>query len=244
MRMKSADRRTEPTARELPFMNGDRLDQPTFHALYDQCPPGVKAELIGGMVYIMPSPVSLNHGDPHSRIVQWLANYAEETDGVRSVVDTSNILGPESEPQPDAALFVLPEYGGRVTVDGDGMVQGPCELVAEVAHSSVAIDLHRKRDDYTAAGVREYIVIVTRGSQVIRFARRGTRLVEKGPDDDGVIRSTVFPGLWLDPAGMFAPNTRRITATLRDGLSTPEHAAFVAKLEAKRAALARRKPKS
>ena len=40
-----------------PFQNGDKMDQKTFHALYEQTPDGFKAELIGGIVY-MASPVS------------------------------------------------------------------------------------------------------------------------------------------------------------------------------------------
>ena len=51
---------------------------------------------------------------------------------------------------------------------------------------------------------------------------------------DGVFRSAVFPGLWLDPRGLFAENTRQLTAAVKKGLASPEHAAFVAELEARR----------
>jgi hypothetical protein len=44
-----------PTA----LMEGQDLDQPTFHALYEAMPPGTRAELIDGVVY-MPSPVGVN----------------------------------------------------------------------------------------------------------------------------------------------------------------------------------------
>ena len=37
------------------LVEGQRLDQPTFHALYEAMPPGTRAELIDGVVY-MPSP--------------------------------------------------------------------------------------------------------------------------------------------------------------------------------------------
>ena len=40
------------------LVEGQRLDQPTFHALYEAMPPGTRAELIDGVVY-MPSPVGL-----------------------------------------------------------------------------------------------------------------------------------------------------------------------------------------
>lgn len=40
---------------------GRRLDQPTYHALYEAMPPGTRAELIGGVV-CMPSPVGRGRG--------------------------------------------------------------------------------------------------------------------------------------------------------------------------------------
>jgi hypothetical protein len=32
------------------LVEGQRLDQPTFHALYEAMPPGTRAELIDGVV--------------------------------------------------------------------------------------------------------------------------------------------------------------------------------------------------
>ncbi len=55
-----ADRTTTSAAPTL-LIEGQRLDQPTFHALYEAMPPGTRAELIDGVVY-MPSPVSDAHG--------------------------------------------------------------------------------------------------------------------------------------------------------------------------------------
>ena len=79
------------------------------------------------------------------------------------------------------------------------MSSGP-ELVAEVASSSVNIDLTTKFRIYRRNGVREYLVwrCWTRPST-------GSRCVESQydrlqPGDDGLYRSEVFPGLWLDVA--------------------------------------------
>jgi hypothetical protein len=44
-----------------PLCNGDHLDQPTFHARYEAMPEHVRAELIGGIVY-MASPQKIAHG--------------------------------------------------------------------------------------------------------------------------------------------------------------------------------------
>jgi hypothetical protein len=60
------------------------------------------------------------------------------------------------------------------------------------------------------------------------------RFVTLSPDADGLYRSRVFPGLWLDPAALLERNTRRLRAVLDQGLATREHAAFVARLTAVR----------
>ena len=56
----------------LELENGSRMDQRTFHALYLKSPEGFKAELIGGTVYVMSSPVSPLHGRSHFRVGYWL----------------------------------------------------------------------------------------------------------------------------------------------------------------------------
>jgi hypothetical protein len=54
------------------------------------------------------------------------------------------------------------------------------------------------------------------------------------PGADGILRSEVFPGLWLDPAAFLKRDGKRLLAVLRQGLAAPEHAAFVAKLASKK----------
>jgi hypothetical protein len=51
------------------------------------------------------------------------------------------------------------------------------------------------------------------------------------PDREGIWKSRVFPGLWLDGPALLARDTVRLVATLQKGLATPEHAAFVRKLQ-------------
>src|SRR6202035_5074153 len=58
----SAARRTRTPKKDLPpLVNGDHLDQKTFHERYEAMPE-VRAELIGGIVYIMSSPQRNRHG--------------------------------------------------------------------------------------------------------------------------------------------------------------------------------------
>jgi Uma2 family endonuclease len=223
-------RKSRAKAKELPpLMNGDRLDQKTFHERYEAMPDNVRAELIGGIVY-MSSPQLFPHGESQSFVSHWLVEYRRATPGTKTHLNSTQIMGPESEVQPDAALFVAPQYGGQVRIDTDLYAIGAPDLVAEISWSTESIDLHAKKDDYEAAGVREYVVVALRRKQVFWFTRHRGKFKEMSPDKDGIFRSQVFPGLWLDPAPLLRDDYEQVFVVLHQGLKTPEHPAFVAKL--------------
>jgi Uma2 family endonuclease len=223
------------TAQEtrLPALeNGDRLDQKTFHARYLAMPKHVRAELIGGIVY-MPSPLKRRHGRHGSRFIHWLCEYELATPGTECLENTTTILGPQSEPEPDGCLIILPECGGQTWEDDEGFLNGAPEFIAEVSHSSESIDLHAKKMDYETAGVREYMVVALRTNQVFWFVRRRGKFRELACGRDGIYRSEVFPGLWLDPAALLRRDGKRVLAVLRKGLASREHVAFTEKLARK-----------
>jgi Uma2 family endonuclease len=221
---------TLPTAPPL-LEAGDRLDQKTFHARYEAMPPGTRAELIGGVVH-MPSPLKIPHGQMHVRVIRWLNEYEDATPGTMTLDNATNILDEHSEPQPDACLLIIPSKGGQTRVENQYVVGAP-ELIVEVASGTESIDLHAKRTDYERAGVREYIVVVLRQAQVIWHIKRGEQFEELPAGPDGILRSEVFPGLWLDPAALLRLDNPRLLEVLRQGLSSPERAAFAVQLAAK-----------
>ncbi|MEZ4865160.1 MAG: hypothetical protein R3C14_27840 [Caldilineaceae bacterium] len=51
--------------------------------------------------------------------------------------------------------------------------------------------------------------------------------VELTPDEAGILRSTIVPGLWLQPSAIWDNNLAAILATLQAGVAAPEHMAFV-----------------
>ncbi|HZW31054.1 MAG TPA: Uma2 family endonuclease [Isosphaeraceae bacterium] len=212
------------------LVEGLRLDQPTFHALYEMMPPGTRADLIDGVVY-MPSPVGCEHGIAQVPVIVWLDYYAEQTPRLQVMDNASTILGWKSEPQPDGLLRILPEYGGR-TWDEDGFVHGGPELVVEVSKATRYVDLVPKKADYERAGVREYVVRAIDPDEIFWFGQEQGVLVQRPIGGDGLYRSTVFPGLWLDPLALIQGDRRRLRAVVDLGCATPEHAAFVAKLAA------------
>lgn len=201
---------------------GDQLDQPTFHARYEAMPPSFRAELVEGVV-IVPSPLLMSHGESHALAMLWLGYYQARTPGVKSLDNATTILSEDSEPQPDGSLILDPRCGGQ-TRDYEGYVAGAPELIVEVASSSESYDLHSKFRAYQAAGVREYLVVLLREKRMQKFVLREKEFVEQTPDADGVVRSELFPGLWLDSAALMAGDAARMLATLDLGLATPEHA--------------------
>ena len=187
-----------------------------------------RAELIGGIVYLS-SPQKRPQGRCQRLLARWLDEYEEATPGTEGLYNSTSILGTESEPQPDGCLLILPECGGQTWEDENQYLCGAPELVAEVAWSTESIDLHAKKTDYEKAGVREYVVVALRMNRVLWFVRGG-KFKEMAAGADSLLRSEVFPGLWLDPSALLRGNRKRLLAVLRRGLAAPEHAAFVAKL--------------
>lgn len=212
-----------------PLENGDHLDQKTFHARYEVMPEDCRAELVGGIVYFAPLR-KFPHGKGQQLVSHWLGEYAEATPGTDALLNNTQILGPDSEPEPDGCLFILPEWGGQVYVDENEYLNGAPELIVEVSSSTESIDLNRKKLDYQKAGVREYVVLALRTQQVFWFVRQRGKYKEVPLPADGIFRSRAFPGLWLDAEAILRSDRRRVLAALRLGLASPEHAAFVAKL--------------
>jgi Uma2 family endonuclease len=217
-----------------PLEAGQCLDQPTFHERYEAMPPNTRAELVGGVVY-MPSPLSADHGEPDNDVSGWLFHYKRFTPGVRSPNDATVILDQWGEPQPDCQLRIPAELGGQTHLDENGYITGAPELVVEIARSSRSYDLKQKKADYERAGVAEYLVVELDPNRIHWFVRRGTRFAQLQPGPVGVYRSKIFPGLWLDALALFSEDLDRVIKVLEQGLATPEHAAFVAKLAAARA---------
>jgi Uma2 family endonuclease len=213
-----------------PLRDGDRLSREEFERRYDAMPDLKKAELIEGVVH-MPSPARHNrHSRPHAQVVGWLIQYESATPGVQTGAECSTRLALASMPQPDALLLIDPERGGRARISDDDYVEGGPELVAEVAASSDSLDATVKRRLYLRNGVCEYVLWRVADGELDWFVRRGNRFVRLRPGRDGVLRSQVFPGLWLDRAALLRGDLAAVLGVLQQGLASPEHAAFVARL--------------
>lgn len=216
-----------------PLESGDRLTREEFERRYHAMPELTKAELIEGVVF-MPSPVRFRrHGRPHAHMVGWLVQYEAETPGVETGDNSTTRLDLDNEPQPDAVLLIDPARGGQARISDDDYVEEAPELVAEVASSSVSFDLNAKLQVYRRNGVCEYVVWRVLDREIDWFLLRTGRYERQNPDPQGLLRSAIFPGLWLDVAALIRGDLSSVLATLRRGLASPEHDVFMARLNPK-----------
>ena len=210
------------------LQNGQRLDRAEFHERYAAMPSGTRAELIEGIVR-MPSPLSNDHGEANFPLVVWIDHYLEKTPGLRGAINASTLLDDRAEPQPDVLVRIPAESGGSSRLE-NGFIVGPPELVVEIARASRATDLGSKKTDYERAGVAEYLVVELEPDRIHWFALRQGRFQVIAPGADGISRSEIFPGLWLDADALFHNDRARLRAVVDQGVATAEHARFEARL--------------
>jgi Uma2 family endonuclease len=215
-----------------PLIPGDNLSREEFLRRWELNPHVKRAELIGGVVF-MPSPVSIDHGATDNCGGTWLGVYHAATPGTQSGQNTT-ILLLEDAPQPDDHLRVLPEYGGASWNEGHYLAGAP-ELVVEVCRSSSAYDLHQKLDLYRAAKVQECLAILLDEKEIRWHTLKKGKYQLIRPGADGIWKSRVFRGLWLDGKALLKNDMRRVLDRLQDGLDSAEHEAFVKELASRKA---------
>ncbi len=214
-----------------PLQNGDHLTRAEFERRYEAMPELKKAELIEGVVYV-PSPVRFRkHSGPHFVLTTWLGSYCASTPGLEGGDNSTLRMDLDNEPQPDVFLRIKPSHGGQSKTDDDDYVEGAPELVCEIAASSASYDLHEKLKAYRRNGVREYIVWRVLDEEIDWFVLRQERYVKLPMPADGIFRSELYPGLWLDSTALIHGDIPKVLFMLQQGLATPEHATFVTGLE-------------
>ena len=95
----------------------------------------------------------------------------------------------------------------------------------------VSYDLHDKLNVYRRNGVGEYLVWRNEDRAMDWFILTNGRFETLPVGDDGILRSTVLPGLWLDPAAVMRGDLRRALEVLNQGITDASHESFVEKLK-------------
>ncbi|MEL7242741.1 MAG: Uma2 family endonuclease [Cyanobacteria bacterium J06573_2] len=213
---------------KIPLLeSGDRLTRHEFERRYTAMPDNRKAELIEGIVY-MASPLRIrSHGEPHGNLILWLGTYKITIPGLILGDNSTVRLDLDNEPQPDVVLLFDDKNGGQACISEDDYIEGAPELVAEVAASSASNDLHDKKNAYRRNGVLEYIVWQVFENKIDWFYLQNGEYVSLEPDAKGIIKSNIFPGLWLATSAFLAGEMNQVIKVLQQGLNSPEHTEFV-----------------
>jgi Uma2 family endonuclease len=145
-----------------------------------------------------------------------------------SAGDNSTVmLDMENEHQPDDVLLI---ESGQTAIE-DGYIVGAPEWAGEISASTVDTDLGPKFEAYRRNGVQEYVVWRVLDREIDWFRLRGDKYDRLLADATGIIRSEVMPGLWLDVSALIQGNLVRVHEVLHQGLQSPEHQQFVARLK-------------
>lgn len=222
-----ANQSSQTTSIIPPLENGDRLTRYEFERRYTAMPHLKKAELIEGVVYVPAALRFRSHGQPHSHIMTFLGVYQAFTPKVELGDNVTVRLDLDNEPQPDAVLLI---NGGQATISSDDYIEGAPELVVEVAASSAAYDLYDKKRAYRRNGVREYLVWRVYDQELDWFSLKAGEYIKLEPDSEGIIRSQVFPGLWLATSQLLSGKMTEVLSILQQGLDSSQHQEFCQRL--------------
>jgi Uma2 family endonuclease len=209
--------------KDLLFEPGDRMGREEFLSRWERMPELKFAELIDGVVYL-PSPTSAGHSRKHGVLLAWTAVYAGRAAFVEILPEATWFME-ESAPQPDVALRIKPDFGGQ-SRDAGKYVAGAPEFVAEVCGSRRSYDLGPKLELYERAGVCEYLAVLLEERRLEWRMLRAGAFQLTTPDDDGVFRSSVLPGLWLDEPAFWRDDIPAVLPRLEQGLTSGEFLLF------------------
>jgi hypothetical protein len=210
---------------------GDRMELEEFLDRWEK-EPGLKfAELIDGVVY-MPSPLSI----PHSRfdgMAQLVLSHYAVLSSVCESLPQATWLMQRNAPQPDLALSLKPEYGGKMKVASGELASGLPELVVEICRSSRSYDLGPKLALYRRARVPEYLAILVEEKRFEwRILARGRYQLLKAAG--GIFHSHIFRGLWIDEPAFWREDGKRLLTVLEEGMNSPEFLDFKRRVTARK----------
>lgn len=226
------NRLNQSVSKEIPILeNGDRVTRAEFERRYHQMGNVKKAELVEGIVY-MPSPVRIRkHSNPHGRIMTWLGVYEATTPSVMLGDNPTVRLDIDNEPQPDALLRLEESVSGTSRISEDDYIEGPPELIVEIASSSASYDLYDKREAYRRNGIREYLVWLVEDQELRWYIWEEGSYQQQPLDESGMIKSPFFLGLWLNVSALLRGEMQQVLATLNSGLVSQAHQKFVEQLQ-------------
>ena len=172
-------------------------------------------EWVDGKVIPM-SPISLEHADVGVFLLRLLAAYVEARDLGKVLHDPFQMkTGPDLPGRAPDILFVAKRNLGRLK---RLCLEGPGDLVVEIiSPGSRAVDRGEKFYEYEQGGVPEFWLIDPQRRQA-EFYQRGEDGIFRSapPDAEGIYRSKVLAGLWLNVSWLWQTPLPATLSVLRE----------------------------
>ena len=173
----------------------------TYEEFLDWADEETRAEWVDGEVIVF-MPPKVRHADVVVFLVN-LVSYVVRRRGLGRVLAAAFEMKLDMIPSsrdPDVAFVA----NNHLDLIRGGRLDGPADFVVEVlSPDSVTRDRRDKRREYARAGVREYLIVDGREGQfgvtLLRLNEERT-FVDVESDADGLLRSDVLNGFWIDPA--------------------------------------------
>jgi Uma2 family endonuclease len=162
---------------------------------------GSRYEIIDGELVVTPSPIPPHQASSGGLFFE-LESFVRPRRLGRVLYAPVDVKPAEDEPIliPDL-VFVARE---RLGIIGPKAIEGAPDLVVEILSPSTRErDLGVKRAIYARYGVREYWLVDLDARRVTGLVLRGGRY-EPRPQEGGIARSEVLPGLAIDVVALFA----------------------------------------
>lgn len=174
-----------------PMTTGQSFTASAFLHRYQQTPPGLRAELLEGVVTVRMG-TGAPHADAHAFFVMWLGMFQARNPGWKVMVQPTVVLPGENVVEPDVALLEKGRTHGE-----HGYLEGAPTLVVEIAHSTLHRDLYKKKAIYRRAGLPIYLVWDVSSQKLHWFELQDSRRYRRIPLRDGIWKSKHLPELSL-----------------------------------------------
>ena len=178
------------------------------------CDEDTLAEWVDGEV-VMYSPASRRHQEVQKFLLGLLDAYVRARDlGTVLGAPFQMHLGPLKRGREPDVLFIRNENLNRLR---DTYLEGPADLVVEVASEESRLrDYGEKLAEYELGGVGEYWIVDPERDEVRFFQRKGDRFIPAFPDEGGIYRAAVIPGLWVKVGWLLADPPPPVLDALRE----------------------------
>ncbi|MDQ3461175.1 MAG: Uma2 family endonuclease [Deinococcota bacterium] len=172
-----------------------------------------RAEWVDGEVIEL-SPASKRHQLLANFLAALLQHFVEARGlGVVIAAPFQMKLGPEGPGREPDVLFLSQAHLGRLE---DTYLNGPADLAVEIiSPESRARDRGDKFYEYEQGGVREYWLIDPIRKQAEFYSLGEDGIYTAVPTGDGLFRSTVLPGLALEPGWLWQEPLPRLLSVLK-----------------------------